>query len=96
MSPAVWFVLAVAPGFALFVAGALTQIVRAARGGSNRAPYQAMALGTALILLGSAFWLLVAAPQPIAVKLLAVPAPLLLSIPFLLRARRPPKSIDAC
>lgn len=89
-------ILFAAPGFILLVVGAVISIAAAvttaARGG-GRAGYRLVALGAGVCLNSMALWLLIVAPQPLWVKIVgAVPA-VLLSLPFLAKARRPPVSV---
>ena len=88
-------VLAVAPGFLLFGAGAVLGVWHAVGGRSNRTSYRAMALGIGLIPLGAALWLVVATTQPVLVKIFSVLPLILVSAWFLGKARRPPESVDA-
>jgi hypothetical protein len=87
-------VLAVAPGFLLFAAGAVLGVSHAVKGGSNRSSSRAMALGIGLIPLGAALWLVVATTQPAWVKLVSVVPLILVSAWFCGKALRPPESID--
>jgi hypothetical protein len=95
MTPTLLFVLAVAPPFLLMIAGTAWVIIRAVRGGSSRTPYRVTALGIVLNPLACAIWLLVAAPQPLWVKLIGAPPLILVSAVFLARARRPPEAVDS-
>jgi hypothetical protein len=90
MAPVQWFILAVAPGFALFVLSTALAIAQAFRGPSTVNPSRLMALGAGLIQLGTGLWLLLAADQPWWVKVIGAPVPLLLSIAFFNKARRLP------
>ena len=88
-------ILFAAPGFILLLVGAVISIAAAvttARGG-GRAGYRLIALGAGVCLNSMALWLLLVAPQPLWVKVIgAIPA-VLLSLPFLDKARRPPTSV---
>lgn len=91
MTPTEAFVVFAVPGFALFILGAAALVARALGGGGpTRTPYRAMALGIGLVPLSVAVWFLVAAPQPWWVKIFGALVSGLASVPFLLRARRPP------
>jgi hypothetical protein len=90
MTATQWFLIAIAPGAALFLLGTVGQFNQAIRGGSSLTPYRLMAGGTGLILLSIAAWLILATAQPWWVKLLGAPVPLLLSFPFFQKVRHPP------
>ena len=91
MAPDQWFILAVAPGFTLFVVSIALAIGQAFRAlPSTVDPSRLMVLGSGLIQLGIGTWLLLAADQPWWVKVIGAPVPLLLSVWYLNRARRPP------
>jgi hypothetical protein len=85
-----------APGLFLLLAGAVVSIagaVTAAPPGSGRLGYRLMALGAGVCLDSMALWLLFVAPQPLWLKIVAATPAVLLSLPFLGKARRPPSSV---
>jgi hypothetical protein len=90
MTQVQWLILAAAPGFASLILGTAWTLVQVFRGPSTLAPYRLMALGSGLLLVGMSVWLLLAAAQPWWVKLMGAPVPLVISLPFFGKARRPP------
>jgi uncharacterized protein (DUF983 family) len=94
MTPALVLYLAVVPGFVLMITGAVALTIQAARGRSGRTSYRVMALGMGVIPLACGLWLLLAAEQPLWVKLVGAPPLILVSAVFLVRARRLTEAVD--